>query len=1139
MSLEPSLRTIFGEALEREDLAERSRFLDEACAADPQLRARVEKLLRAHSVAGKFLSDLNRISGEPLSVVTEQPGQRIGRYKLLQEIGEGGCGVVYMAEQEEPVRRRVALKIIKLGMDTRSVIARFEAERQALAIMDHPNIAKVLDAAATETGRPYFVMELVRGTKITDYCDQNQLSTEQRLQLFVQVCKAVQHAHTKGIIHRDLKPGNILVTLHDGVPVPKVIDFGIAKATGQERLTDKTLFTAFEQFVGTPAYMSPEQAEMSGLDIDTRSDIYSLGVLLYELLTGQTPFDTRELLSAGLDEMRRTIREKEPRPPSTRLSTMMAGDLTTTACHRHTDPPKLIHLIKGDLDWIVMKCLEKDRMRRYETALDPALDIERHLRHEPVAARAPTPLYRLLKLSRKHKFGFAAIAGVLIALVLGFAASAWQAVRATRAEREQSRLYHQAERARVAEGRERQRAQDSEQQAQQNLYSADMHLALQALGSSNFDRARDLLAFHRHQTNLLGFEWRYVWEQSRSHELRQLRGHTARVRTVFFSPDGQTLATRSLDNMLKVWDIASGRERFSITRVIALAGFDPPGSNLLVAWTDGSVSLLDSSDGEKLETYTFSEPVGLFLAKGQFVLTQASDGGAVLRRLWTGEELLRLELLPGFWPRRDRWDQFFANPWIAVSCDGKKLAILDAGNTQDGTEKSRIIDVWDIPARRLTDRIQFEESSVTALEFFQDGAALVAGGPSGSLWFWDANTFELKERVSIHEGTVQEFAFSSDGTLLASGSADQTIAIVDLRTQKTVSAFAGGGGLVADLAFSPDGRTLASGHLDGTVKLWNAAYRKSPDVVEAPIRRGTRLVFSADSKQLVVGCADLTCKVYDAGSLSLLTSINGVSLALGLSVRSNLIAAGPGQMLLWTFEKRASIPVQFSPFNSRYIGFSVSRSGKRSAWISESSELVVWDNDAWKEIARFDAGNLHWGQDRVCFTSDDSRILMLRGNAVVLLDIAAGRSTILKLLPANATALALSPDDSIVACNAAESSIRLFKFATGEDLNLLTGHRQYIHEIVFSPDGKTLASCGNDGTVRLWNPHLAKEIATLHVFPTGTKGTDKHVWDLAFSPDGNTLAAYAGTGTLKVWRAASLEQIFQSGDSSQPIEPAE
>src|SRR5580698_5901747 len=358
--------------------SQRAAYLDEMCEGDALLRQKVEELLKANDAAGAFLKELATGAEEaeaapsPSGTIRiaanslEQAGDRIGRYKLLEKVGEGGCGIVYVAEQTEPVRRRVALKVIKLGMDTKAVVARFEAERQALAMMDHPNIAKVLDAGTTDKGRPYFVMELVRGIRITDFCDQANLHTKDRLDLVIKVCQAIQHAHQKGIIHRDIKPSNILVTLHDGVPVPKVIDFGIAKAT-EGRLTDATVYTQLHQFIGTPAYMSPEQAEMSGLDIDTRSDIYSLGVLLYELLAGSTPFDANELMASGLDAMRKIIREQEPVRPSTRFLTLQGADLTTTARRRSSDVPKLIHLLKGDLDWIVRKTLEKDRTRRYET----------------------------------------------------------------------------------------------------------------------------------------------------------------------------------------------------------------------------------------------------------------------------------------------------------------------------------------------------------------------------------------------------------------------------------------------------------------------------------------------------------------------------------------------------------------------------------------------------------------------------------------------------------------------------------------------------------------------------------------------------------------------------------------------------
>jgi hypothetical protein len=461
---------LFDAARELHDHDARMAFLDRVCEGDAVLRARIEELLAAEAEAERFFADgslamslpgasapaswsaSTASEAAPQGVLDEESvGMRIGRYKLVQKIGEGGCGVVYMAEQEEPVRRRVALKIIKLGMETKSVIARFEAERQALAMMDHPNIARVFDAGATERGSPYFVMELVRGVRITKYCDKNRLGVRQRLDLFIQICHAIQHAHQKGIIHRDIKPSNIMVALHDGVPVPKVIDFGISKAT-DARLADGLSFTAYAQLIGTPDYMSPEQADQSGLDIDTRSDIYSLGVLLYELLTGKTPFETKELLGSGLDDFRRTLRERAPPRPSDRLLMIQRSEVTTAADCRRTDPSTLYSTVRDDLDWVVMKALEKDHRHRYETANGLAMDIQRHLNSEPVTAHPQSGFYQFRKLVRRNRVVFATAGAVALALVIGLGTSTWLFLRerearqrAVTAEQQQAHLRVEAE----------------------------------------------------------------------------------------------------------------------------------------------------------------------------------------------------------------------------------------------------------------------------------------------------------------------------------------------------------------------------------------------------------------------------------------------------------------------------------------------------------------------------------------------------------------------------------------------------------------------------------------------------------------------------------------------------------------------
>jgi serine/threonine protein kinase len=465
--LTAQVKAIFGQALAIEAVEDRVAFLEKSCGNDESLKNEVASLLLAFDRAGNFMKQ----PSVSISLPTLEPGRPveaagslIGPYKLLQQIGEGGFGVVYMAEQESPVRRMVALKIIKPGMDTAQVIARFESERQALALMDHPNIAKVFDAGTTDAGRPYFVMELVKGVPITEFCDKNHMPPGQRLKLFIDVCHAIQHAHHKGVIHRDIKPSNVMVTLHDGVPVVKVIDFGVAKATMQ-KLTEKTLFTSYGQMIGSPAYMSPEQAEMSGLDIDTRSDVYSLGVMLYELLTGTTPLENRRLREAGYAEMQRLICQEEAPRPSNRLSSL--GDsATVTAGNRGLDVKHLINFITGDLDWVVMKALEKDRRRRYDTPGSLAEDVGRYLGHEPILARPPSAVYRMKKFGQRNRAAVVAAGVMASSLLAGLAASTWQAVRASRAEDAALAALGEKETARAAEARERVRTLQNAQKAE-------------------------------------------------------------------------------------------------------------------------------------------------------------------------------------------------------------------------------------------------------------------------------------------------------------------------------------------------------------------------------------------------------------------------------------------------------------------------------------------------------------------------------------------------------------------------------------------------------------------------------------------------------------------------------------------------
>jgi serine/threonine protein kinase len=600
--------SIFAAALSKAPGVERRAFLDEACGGDEALRRRVEDLLEADDrTAGILERGPDGITG-PHEPTAERLGDCVGPYKLLQPIGEGGMGVVYMAEQTEPVRRRVALKIIKPGMDSRQVIARFEAERQALALMDHQNIARVLGAGTTESGRPYFVMELVHGVPITQFCDDKHLTPHERLALFVPVCRAIQHAHQKGIIHRDIKPSNVLVTMYDDKPVPKVIDFGVAKAI-EHRLTERTMFTQFGALVGTFEYMSPEQAEMNAFGVDTRSDVYSLGVLLYELLTGTTPLERPRLRSAALHELVRLIKEEEAPRPSARLSSL--DRLPSVAAARRTEPGRLPKLVRGELDWIVMRCLEKDRARRYETASGLARDVERYLADEPVEAGPPGPRYRLGKFARKHRTALVTAAAFATLLVAGVVVSTWQAVRATSAERAAKHSELEAKDERLAALVAKQQALDAKTEADKQrdearltAYASGMGLAQRAWEENNVVLARELLAEVPKEAagrNLRGFEWFYLSRLCHPDTLT-LVGHASSVESVAFRPDGQRLASASGDQTLKIWDSATGREQFTLkghADWVNSVTFSPDGQRLASASNDQTVRIWDSATGKE------------------------------------------------------------------------------------------------------------------------------------------------------------------------------------------------------------------------------------------------------------------------------------------------------------------------------------------------------------------------------------------------------------------------------------------------------------------------------------------------------------------------------------------------------------
>ena len=1123
-------REIFSSALERETPGERNAYLDGACGADDEMRARVAALLRANDLAGGFLP-MDDLSESPsgamqrpghdidAAAAAQKLGDWVGPYKLREKIGEGGCGVVYVAEQEKPIRRRVALKVIKLGMDTKSVVARFEAERQALAMMEHPNIAKVLDAGATAAGRPYFVMELVRGIKITDYCDQHKLSTRARLDLFIQVCQAIQHAHQKGIIHRDIKPSNILVTLHDGVPVPKIIDFGIAKAT-EGRLTDLTVYTDLHQFIGTPAYMSPEQAEMSGLDIDTRADIYSLGVLLYELLTGRTPFDAKTLLESGLEAMRRTIRETEPVPPSTRLSTMLNADLAAVAQNQDAEPPRLVNLVRGDLDWIVMKALEKDRARRYETANGLAMDIQRYLTNEPIVARPQSAGYRFQRLVRRNRLVFTAAGGVCAALVLGLAGTFWQ--------------WRDAER--------------NHQEAEANLYAADMNRASQVLDDLGPAAARSLLERHAGQQNLHGFEWRYLWRRCLGDFAYSSPSTSKFIWKVAFSPDDSTLAVLASGGELRLLDVPTRKERVCLTNVSGLAGFTSDGQELLLAVrTEAKRSLVryEPRTGHLVELSAVPSLLGWLpnlLADGFTATVPGQDEELSLVDARSGVATAHLKLPDKCFPC---WEAFAEAG--AVSDDGQWLFSLDNG-AETGTVGT--LSIREIASGRIVATYRDEAAGTPkmaivdrnyVLRFLPGGKTVLWANRDGFLHIWRwADPSAVPQAEQGHRGIVWDIERSPDGRRFATAGNDQTVRVWDAERLKELCLLRGHHQEVFTVAFSHDGQWLASGGADGTVKLWNLDNPGCSGDVSGIVARqlANRIVFSPDGRNIAVGMDDDGIGVIDTQTCRLTANFKDLLfparfMADGIRLFG---LAGVGNLASRKVERAIPFPHGSYPWTHDVSpdGRWLVRSFRSAARHGDFIELL--DLQRGYVFTNFTPSGIviaaQFAQDAhtLLASLDDGRDGRLVWWTVTEHGLEPRRTIQLGHF---SRAIALEPDGALVALGGL-SRISLVDYRTGAIRQRLFGHGQEVAGLAFSPDGGTLASCSLDGTIKLWNLRTMQEVCTMAFDTRSSLGKEIGVQGVGFSPDGNCLWAFSRGGTLRYWRTAAPAEIVAAEAADKP-----